>query len=160
MTVLPIITGQNQPVLRAKARPVDKVTKTTLRLIKDMQQTVAKANGLGLAAPQINESVRVCLAKFNGKMTPMVNPVILWRGEKNTAYEEGCLSLPDIYINVTRPDDIAVKYLDEKGKEQERKISGFDAHVVQHEVDHLEGVLIVDYDLNASAGNHEDALMA
>jgi peptide deformylase len=145
MAVLPVITGQDHPVLRAKTKPVAKVTKEIQKLIRDMQDTVKAEDGAGLAAPQIGRSERLCLALIAGRMTPLVNPAITWKSPETETAEEGCLSLPGIAVAVPRSIAISVKYLDAKGKPQERKLRDFDARVVQHEVDHLEGVLIVDY---------------
>lgn len=145
MSVLPIVTGAESPILRKKTKNVPKVTKEVLKLIKDMKATVKSAEGLGLAAPQVGESLRVCLVQMNGKMTPLVNPKITWMSDELALMEEGCLSLPGINVDVPRAVEIKVTYLDEKGKEQQRHLHDLDARVVQHEVDHLEGVLIVDY---------------
>lgn len=145
MAVLPIVKGESTDVLRTKAADVPQVTKEVKRLIKDMQQTVKKAEGLGIAAPQVGVSKRVCLANFNGKMTALINPDIFWKSDEVATMEEGCLSLPGIDVNVERAVEIQVRYLDEKGTEQERHLHDLDARVVQHEVDHLNGVLIVDY---------------
>ncbi len=145
MTVLPIITGQDADVLRTKAKTIPKVTKEIKKLISDMQDTVKKAEGLGIAAPQIGTSLQVCLANVNGKMTPLINPEITWKSEETSTMEEGCLSLPKINVDVTRPVEITVRYIDEHGDEQDRRFHDLDARVVQHEVDHLNGVLIVDY---------------
>lgn len=145
LALLPIVTGSTSPVLRAPTERIPKVTKEVKKLIKDMQETVRDANGLGLAAPQIDRSLRLCLVMMNGKITPLINPDITWKGEEVDTAEEGCLSLPGVYKKVDRPVQIKVQYLDESGKEQERILKGMDARVVQHEVDHLEGVLIVDY---------------
>lgn len=121
------------------------MTKDIKKLINDMHDTVQKAEGLGIAGPQVNVSHRLCLAQFNGKMNAMINPEILRRSEETSVMEEGCLSLPKINVDVERPVEITVRYLDEKGNEQERMLHDLDARVVQHEVDHLNGVLIVDY---------------
>lgn len=145
MSVLPVITGQDHPVLRAKTKPVAKVTKEIQKLIRDMHDTVRAEDGAGLAAPQVNRSERLCLAMISGRMTPLINPEISARSTEKETEEEGCLSLPGIVVAVPRHLSITVKYLDAKGKSQERKLRNFDARVVQHEVDHLEGILIVDY---------------
>ncbi len=145
MAVLPIVKGEDQDVLRAKAQPVGQVTKEVTRLIKDMQATVKKAEGLGLAAPQIGKSIRLCLVMLHGKMTPMIDPEITWKSEDTSAMTEGCLSLPGIEVSVTRPNEVIVKYTDKKGQPQERRLHDLDARVMQHEFDHLNGVLIVDY---------------
>jgi peptide deformylase len=145
IAVLPIITGAKSPILRAKTKRVPKVTKEIKKLIKDMQDTVVAAEGGGLAAPQVGLSHRLCLAMIAEKMTVLINPDITWRSKETDKIEEGCLSLPGVWKEVERPIEIAITYQDESGKPQERRFSGWDARVVQHEVDHLEGVLIVDY---------------
>ena len=114
--------------------------------MKNMHQTLKDSqNGVGLAGPQIGESLRLCLCLINGKMTPLINPDITWRSEETDTVEEGCLSLPGIWRNVTRPIAIKLEYQDESGQLQERRLEGMDARIVQHEVDHLDGILIVDY---------------
>ena len=115
-----------------------------------MEDTLGDDGDLGIAAPQVGHSLRMCLAKFNEKTNVMINPEITWKGEETDIVEEGCLSLPGIDVKVERPTEITVTYLDIKGKEQERKFSKFDARIVQHEVDHLDNVLIVDYTQYAS----------
>ena len=145
MTAKPIITGATTKVLRTKTKKVSRVTKDITKLIKDLRDTVKKAEGLGIAAPQIGVSEAVCLALFNGKMHALVNPEILWRSKETGVMEEGCLSLPGENVDVERPVEVTVRYVDEKGAQQERKLHDLDARVVQHELDHLNGVLIVDY---------------
>lgn len=145
MSALPIITGADTPVLRTETKRVPKVTKEVTRLVKDMEETMEKANGLGLAAPQVGSSERVCIVRFGGRVTPLINPDITWKSEETAVAEEGCLSLPGIWLDVPRSVSITVKYWDLKGREQERRLTELDARVVQHEVDHLEGVLITDY---------------
>lgn len=110
-----------------------------------MQDTVADAEGLGIAGPQVGQSLRICLAHINGKMTPLINPEITWSSEEVATMEEGCLSLPKINVDVTRPVEIIVRYVDADGNDQERHLHDLDARVVQHETDHLNGMLIVDY---------------
>ncbi|MDP7477344.1 MAG: peptide deformylase [Candidatus Peribacteraceae bacterium] len=145
MTVLPIVKGQDTAVLRKKAEKIPSVTKDIKKLIKNMQQTVKKAEGLGLAAPQVDQSIRLCLASINGRMTPLINPEITWRSEQTSVMDEGCLSLPGDNVDVTRAVEIVISYLSEKGQDEERRLHDLDARVVQHEIDHLDGVLIVDY---------------
>ncbi len=148
MSVLPILTGANHPLLRAKNRTIPKVTKELLTLIKDMEETTKKADGLGLAAPQVGQSIRLCLVRLNGRLTPLINPEIFWKGDGVEIAEEGCLSLPNVWIDVPRAKSIAVRFLNAKGQEQERKLTNLEARIVQHEVDHLNGLLIVDYKEN------------
>lgn len=147
MAVLPIITGADTPVLRTTTTEIPRVTKEIKKLIADMQDTVKKAEGAGIAGPQVGQSLRLCLALIGKKMTPLINPHITWKSDETCVIEEGCLSLPDIaWRHIERPTEIIVSYVDEKGKAQERKLQGYDARVVQHEVDHLDGILIVDYE--------------
>jgi peptide deformylase len=147
MSLLPLVTGADSPILRSKTQEVPQVTKEIKKLIKDMQETMIKEEGVGLAAPQVGRTERLCLARINGKITGLINPQITWRSEETKVDEEGCLSLPKIYVKVPRAIEITVEYLDESGSAQERRLSGLDARIVQHELDHLEGVLIVDYKL-------------
>ena len=144
MPVLPIVTGAKTPVLRKKTVNVASVTKDITKLIDDMLLTVADAKGAGLAAPQVNRSERICIAKIGEDFVPLINPDITWRGKETDTMEEGCLSLPDVWLQITRPLDIILQFETPKGKKRELKLSGFDARVVQHEVDHLDGILIVD----------------
>lgn len=145
MAILPILLGENHPMLRKKALPVKRVTKETLKLIKDMEQTTVQTRGAGLAAPQIGRSERIVLCMIGKKLTPLINPVILKKSKEAAIAEEGCLSLPDVWVNVSRSTEIVVSFTDHKNKKVELALQNFDARVVQHEVDHLDGVLIVDY---------------
>ena len=157
MAILPIVTGEDQEVLRTKTEKIPKVTKDIQKLIKDMQQTVQDADGAGLAAPQIGKSLRLCLALIEGKYMPLINPDITWKSEETDVMEEGCLSLPGIWKEVERPTSIIIKYQNEKGEEQERKLNGMPARIVLHEIDHLDGVLITDY-MSPQRGSKEMAL--
>jgi peptide deformylase len=145
VAILPIIIGADNPILRTPSKPLEKVNKKVLKLLKDMHETMKEANGVGLAAPQVAASERVCLVTMGKKIVPLINPRISWKSPETALDEEGCLSLPNIWMPVPRPIEIQLTYLDEKGKKQERRLKDFDARVVQHEVDHLDGVLIVDY---------------
>lgn len=149
MSILPIVTGADTPILRTKTKSVPKVTNELRMLIKDMEETTRAADGLGIAAPQVNRSERVCIVKLNGRMIPMVNPEITFSSPDTEFGEEGCLSLPNIWMQVPRAVTIVVKYMDARGSEQERMLQNMEARIVQHEVDHLEGKLIVDYATNA-----------
>jgi peptide deformylase len=144
VAILPILTGENNPILRKKTPKVERVTKEIKQLIKDMQETM-EGKGVGLAAPQVGVSLRLCIATLGGKVTPLLNPQITVRSEEKAMDQEGCLSLPDTWVLVPRSVDIVVRYRDARGTPKEKKLSGFDARVVQHEVDHLDGRLIVDY---------------
>ncbi len=145
MPALTIVIGKDQPILKKKTKKVEKVTKEILALIDDMKATVIVAKGAGLAAPQVNRSERICLALIGKKMTPLINPEIIWKSDEMEIAEEGCLSLPDVWLQVARHEEIVLKYITAANKKQEVKLVGWDARVVQHEVDHLEGILITDH---------------
>lgn len=145
MAVLPITIGEKSPILHAKTKPVKTVTKALLRLIDDMKETTVASRGAGIAAPQVGRSERICIALIGDKLTALVNPTITWRSETTAIAEEGCLSLPDLWLNISRPTDIVVVFQTPEGKKRELKLGGFDARVVQHEVDHLDGILITDH---------------
>ena len=144
MAILPILIGKDHPMLRKKAAKVPKVTKEVKTLVKSMLETMVEANGIGLAAPQVGESIRLIIAPVGGKMVALINPEITMKSKETAVDEEGCLSLPNVYLPITRSANILVTYTDAQGKAQERKLEGLEARVVQHEVDHLDGVLIVD----------------
>jgi peptide deformylase len=149
MTIRPILHIPND-VLRQVATPVDAVNDEIKTLIKDMFETMYDAPGVGLAAPQIGELHRVIVmdpAKEDDEPNPiaMVNPEITWSSEETWVYQEGCLSIPEYYEDVERPVKVRVKYLDEKGAEQELEAEELLATIVQHEIDHLDGKLFIDY---------------
>ena len=145
MPALPIVTGEDQKILHVKTKPVPAVTKEILQLLQDMYTTTVVAKGAGIAAPQVGRTERVCIAMIDKKLVALINPVITWRSEEMETAEEGCLSLPDVWLHIRRPRDIIVKYTDVKNKPRELKLTDFNARVVQHEVDHLEGILITDH---------------
>ncbi len=155
MTVLPIQKGADNPILRKKGAKVQEVTKALKKLIKDMYATVKAEDGAGLAAPQVGQSLQLCLALVEGKMTVLINPEIVWKSTETNTEEEGCLSLPGLQVTVARPSTITVKYLNEKGLPEERKLTDFSARTVQHEMDHLSGVLLVDYLTTSSVPSQE-----
>ena len=143
--ILPIVIGPDNPILRRKTKRVAKVNKELKQLAKDMLETMHEANGVGLAAPQVNRTERICIAIIGGKVVALVNPTITHRSKEKAIDQEGCLSLPNIWLDVPRSVEITLEFMDLKGKKQERKLKNFDARVVQHELDHLDGVLIIDY---------------
>ncbi|NOS68082.1 MAG: peptide deformylase [Candidatus Peribacteraceae bacterium] len=145
MAILPIVIGPDNPILRTKTKKVPKVTKEIKQLIKDMIETMHEASGVGLASPQVNRTERICIAVIGGKITPLINPKITSKSKETDIDQEGCLSLPNVWLMIPRSIEIKLDYVDLQGKKQQRKLMHFDARVVQHEVDHLEGVLIVDY---------------
>lgn len=148
MAIRPIITYGN-PVLREVAKPVESITTEVKDLVADLKATLHQARGLGLAAPQMGELLRIFVVDLSavdliaGTMV-FINPEIIDR--LGTAeYEEGCLSFPGIYQNVTRPERVKVKALDENGREFVMEAGGLAARAIQHEYDHLEGVLFIDH---------------
>lgn len=149
MAVLPIITAPD-PRLKLKAKPVAKVDDEMRRLMDDMLETMYLAPGIGLAAPQVGVLKRVLVVDVAGegeKPAPLkiANPQILWHSEELLTYNEGCLSLPEHYADVSRPAAIKVRYLDYQNEIREIEAKGLLATVIQHEMDHLEGVLFVDH---------------
>ena len=149
MAVLPIITAPD-PRLKVTCEPVSEVDGSIARLMEDMLETMYLAPGIGLAAPQIGVTKRVLVVDVSpkdGSREPirMANPEIVWRSDEMAVYEEGCLSLPEQYADVERPDRIRVHYLDETGARQERDAEGLLATCIQHEIDHLDGVIFIDH---------------
>jgi len=138
------------PRLRAVADPIDTVDADIKALAADMLETMYEAPGIGLAAPQIGELKRIVvmdLAKEDEPKNPivMINPEILKFSEDTVVSEEGCLSIPELYYDVERPAEVTVRYTDLEGKEQEVEAKDRFAICVQHELDHLDGVLYIDY---------------
>jgi peptide deformylase len=136
--------------LRQVSEPVKKIDASIRKLVTDMFETMYKAPGIGLAAIQIGVPKRVVtmdLSKKEDDHQPQVfiNPEVVWESENKSTREEGCLSIPDYYEEVERPADVKVKYLDLDGKPQEIEASGLLATCLQHEIDHTNGVLFIDY---------------
>ena len=149
MAVLPIITAPDKR-LKVKSEPVETVDAEIATLMDDMLETMYLAPGVGLAAPQIGVTKRIIVvdvSKDADDRQPhrMANPELVWTSGELSTYEEGCLSLPEHYADVERPDRIRVKYLDETNTERELEAEGLLATCIQHEMDHLEGVLFVDH---------------
>ena len=149
MKIRPIVTLPD-PILRQSARPIERVDADLRRLIDDMLATMYDAPGIGIAAPQIGISRRLIVmdpAKEDQPRTPMVmlNPEILDRSEELRVHEEGCLSIPEFTADVQRPARTRVAYIDPEGKQQEAELEGIWSTLVQHEIDHLNGVLFIDY---------------
>ncbi len=138
------------PRLRLVSKPVAKVDAEIRKLVEDMFETMYGAPGIGLAAVQIGVPKRVVttdLAKKDEPKNPKVyiNPELLWASEERAAYEEGCLSIPEYYEEVERPAHVKVRYTDLDGNEQEIEANGLLATCLQHEIDHLNGVLFIDH---------------
>ena len=136
--------------LRAVSKPVAKIDAATRKLVEDMFETMYAAPGIGLAAIQVGEPKRVItldLAKKDEEKDPrvVINPELVWTSDEKSAHEEGCLSIPEFYEEVERPKAIKVKFLDLDGKPQELEATGLLATCLQHEIDHLNGVLFIDH---------------
>jgi peptide deformylase len=149
MPIKPLIILPD-PILRQVSTPVERVDAPLRKLADDMLETMYDAPGIGLAAIQIGEPLRMLvidLAKEDETPAPhvFINPEILERAEARSVYEEGCLSIPDYYAEVERPATVRVKYLDRDGKLQETQAEGLLATCLQHEIDHLNGVLFIDH---------------
>lgn len=139
-----VFTGEKNKVLRESAKPVEVVDDSILELAEDMLETMNKEKGIGLAAPQVGVDKRVIIATLGEEAYLMVNPEITSFSAECAVDEEGCLSLPEQFGKVSRSKRIMVEYLDERGKKQQKELSDLDARVVQHEIDHLNGVLFTD----------------
>lgn len=147
--LLPILVAP-KPILRAKARPVRPGDDDVVRaLIPQMLATMYAAPGIGLAAPQIGHGLRLAVIDLQPDEVPapmhLINPEIVALGDELVTREEGCLSLPGQYADVTRPGRVKVRYLDLEGVRRELEADGLLAACLQHEIDHLDGVLFVDY---------------
>lgn len=156
MSVLPIVTYDDE-VLRKEAKPVKENSQEVQTLIDDMFETMQNADGVGLAAPQIGELLRIFVADVdpmieeekdeapNRGPVAMINPEITFESDKTIDMDEGCLSIPGLNATINRPRKIVVKYLDRDFNEQELKVDGWWARVIQHETDHLDGILFLDH---------------
>jgi peptide deformylase len=148
MALLEILQAPH-PLLRSRARAVLKVDDALRRLAEDMLETMYKAPGIGLAAPLVGVLQRlVVLDVADGEQRrPMVlvNPELVWRSEQRVTAEEGCLSLPGQFADVSRAAEVGLRYLDQRGEVRELSAEGLLARCLQHEIDHLDGILFVDH---------------
>jgi len=149
MAVKTIITEPNK-ILRQVSKPVDSVGKNEQNLMDDMLETMYAANGIGLAAIQIGIPKRIIvmdISKEENKREPryFVNPIIINKDKSKSTYEEGCLSVPNQFAEIDRPKNCDVEYLDYNGEKKLLKAEGLLATCIQHEMDHLEGILFIDY---------------
>lgn len=148
MAILPIITAPD-PRLKQHSAPVAKVDAEIRQLMDDMLETMHAAPGIGLAAPQVGVLKRVIVLEIDREETKvgplfMANPEIVDASDDDAVYNEGCLSVPEHYADVTRPAEVTVRYLDRDGKQQDLKCEGLLSTCVQHEIDHLDGILFID----------------
>ena len=149
MSIKPIIYLPD-PILRKQSQPVERVDSEMSRFIEDMIETMYDAPGIGLAAIQVGVPRRLLVIDVAGKdeaPNPQVfiNPELVASGDGTSVYEEGCLSIPDYYAEVERPDTVTVRHLDRDGKERVTEAGGLLATCLQHEIDHLNGVLFIDH---------------
>jgi peptide deformylase len=149
MSKLEIITLPN-PILRKVSERIERVDDDLRRLADDMLEAMYEAPGIGLAAPQVGVSRRLIVldvSEKEGEKNPvvMVNPEIVRFADERRTYEEGCLSIPDVKVEIERPAGLTVRYLDRDGKLREVAADGLFATAIQHEIDHLDGRLIIDY---------------
>lgn len=147
------------PVLKTAARPIERFDEELRREVQDMGRLMDDALGIGLAAPQVGSSHRVLVYRVvqGGPLGVLVNPVVEWSSKEDEWMEEGCLSLPAVHVEVERPVHVRVRALDETGAELLVEASGLEARVIQHEMDHLDGVLILD---RTPRGQRKEAMRA
>jgi peptide deformylase len=151
------IVQSGNPILRAKSKPVQNVDKKTLQIIQDLKDTLKvqkDPEGVGLAAPQIGKNLQIFLADYKGFKRVVINPKIISIEKRSHSAKvpqskkeilEGCLSLPYYYGPLKRSEKVTLEYLNEKGEKVTEKFVGFDAQIILHEVDHLNGVLFIDH---------------
>jgi len=172
MTILNIETGLKNKVLRQKSQKIARIDKKIIQLVEEMKETMVSSKGVGLAAPQISQNIRLFVMIFDSqnkkdldslrekekeqdenfrekekkrmKFLTCINPEIIEYSPNLIEFEEGCLSLPNQFALVQRPQEIVMKFLDEKSRKQKLRLRGLNAIVAQHECDHLEGVLFLD----------------
>ena len=153
MSVIPIV-AYGDPVLKEKAQPIDQDYPGLGQLIEDMWETMYKASGVGLAAPQVGKSIRLFVIdatpfaeeepELDGFKKVFINAVILEESGDLWLFNEGCLSFPELREDIRRQSRIRIKYMDENFQEHEDEYSGLTARIIQHEYDHIEGILMVD----------------
>ena len=146
---IPVQTGTKNEILRTVSKPIKTITAELRAFAAEMVKTMEVENGVGLAAPQVGRNIRMVICKFNpGEhnevIIPMVNPIILEASAKTKKGEEGCLSLPGVWGKVARSTQLLLRYTTLKGQEQTLELTDFNARIIQHEIDHLDGVLFVD----------------
>ena len=138
-----IVTYPN-PILETKASKIkNPLAPEIQKLIKEMRQVMKENNGIGLAAPQIGKSLRLCLIEIEKKLFILINPKITSHSRETEIAEEGCLSFPGKFLQIERAVSIQVRYLNEKGEKQKLKASGLLSRALQHEIDHLDGILFI-----------------
>jgi peptide deformylase len=152
MRVITVAEPKELAILKAKAEPVEAFDDELRAFMDDMLESMYAAQGIGLAANQVGVLKRVVVMDLkagDSEAEPeprfFVNPEIVWKSEESAPYEEGCLSIPNVYDQVVRPSKVRVRYLDRNGEQHEEEAEGLLAVCLQHEIDHLNGVLFIDY---------------
>lgn len=159
MNILPIVTGAETEILKRKAKRVkDPLSPEIQNLIPVMFDSMHAADGLGLAAPQIGLSIRLAVIEIKGVRFVFVNPTLTSFSRDKIVFEEGCLSLPGQFFPIERSEKVTVRYMDEHGEEKKLKASGLLAIALQHEIDHLDGILIVDRYKKQKTKNYEERI--
>ncbi|HEV3270182.1 MAG TPA: peptide deformylase [Candidatus Rhabdochlamydia sp.] len=155
LKVLPL-AYYDDPILRKKAEPITAITEDVKNLVEEMKETMDACNGIGLAAPQVHHSIRLFIIREPtnkeldknkvkwGEVKVFINPKISFPSKKTWKESEGCLSIPNIYADVERAQEITVEYMNIEGKNIKQRISGWEARVVLHENDHIDGILFID----------------
>lgn len=149
MTILNILTVPNLD-LKKKCNKVEQINDEIKRQLEDMLETMYDAPGIGLAGPQVGILKRMVVIDVTKDGEPkhpykMINPVIIEKSEEKDFYDEGCLSVPDQYASIERPKEVTIQYTDENGKQQTEHATGLLARCIQHELDHLDGKVFIDY---------------
>lgn len=149
--ILPVYTEPN-PILHQPAQTIVEITPEIKQLAFNMRETMLKARGVGLAAPQIGQSLSMCVIEYvdeEGRVIipfyALVNPRVTWKSLRKVKYEEGCLSFPGIEADINRPDRVRVKAKNLEGETLEIEAEGYLARILQHEIDHLNGIVFTDY---------------
>jgi len=138
------------PILKKKCKPLAQVDDHHRTLIKEMYEVMYEANGVGLAAPQVGLDMRIFIVDASAREEQknpltMINPKIISIEENLVPYEEGCLSFPEHFAEIDRPDKLSIEYIDENNQKKILNTNGFTSRIIQHELDHLNGILFVDY---------------
>jgi len=147
--ILEIQKGKNNPILRKKSQSIKKIDENILKLAKDIIKTMKKNNGIGLSACQVSKNIQMfVIIKELSKKQIFINPEIVKISKKSSIVEEGCLSVPGIYLPIKRAMSLKVKAFDENNKQFKLKATDLLAQAIQHEMDHLNGILITDHEKN------------
>lgn len=139
------IKVKGSSVLRKKSKRVSSINNDIRKFCAEMAQTMRDAKGIGISAPQVGVSKRIIIVNDDGNDWVLINPEIIWDDGKKVSFNEGCLSVPGEYADILRPDRIRVKYRELSGRPQTVDLDGLLSRIVQHEIDHLNGILFTDY---------------